>query len=429
MKKTIASNSNHSSTKSTDSKKNICKKLSNAKLINGICNTAFTLEEKLQGYSNFKNSEDAKSSDEDATANTSTVNSTLNSPNIDENQISKFETTAAAAKQKQDNFSKQCLESECKNYQKQQLDFKSLDEYDKNDNNKFVNSDKYVCDTCFVENHEKTNDKPRKNSDLKQAVQNLSCGLNILASNSSARKCCKCTNLPDYAQQLSNSSSDKSLKSNHQNGFNSSCSAQNGTINSHFINNNIEHIEHGIVDMPNTTNQTLTPNKLWSALKGVLLAFLSSVFFSLTTVIVKHVKEIDAGQMAIYRFAGMLLFVLPIVADNKTAIFGPSNKRHWVLLRGLAGASSLYLRYSTLHYLPISNATVCLVRSLCLYNFINFQLIFTHTGNCFIYAHFCLYIRQNILKRSIWCFSLYRSRRHLNWYCIHIQITCDFRFR
>lgn len=59
----------------------------------------------------------------------------------------------------------------------------------------------------------------------------------------------------------------------------------------------------------------------------------------------------------------MLLFVFPVVTDSGKKIFGPRHLRHWILLRGLAGASSLYLRYSTLHYLPISNATVSFIHS------------------------------------------------------------------
>lgn len=94
------------------------------------------------------------------------------------------------------------------------------------------------------------------------------------------------------------------------------------------------------------------------AFRGILLAFLSSVFFSLTAVIVKYVKDVDAGQMAVARFAGMLLFSFPLAVDSGKSMVGDSKSRHWLLLRGLAGATSLYLRYSALHYLSISSATV-----------------------------------------------------------------------
>lgn len=92
--------------------------------------------------------------------------------------------------------------------------------------------------------------------------------------------------------------------------------------------------------------------------KGIVLALASSVFFTLTAVIVKHLKHIHAGEMACFRFAGILLFTIPMLITANVAPFGPREKRHFLLLRGVAGATSLYLRYSALHYLPIANATV-----------------------------------------------------------------------
>jgi drug/metabolite transporter (DMT)-like permease len=92
--------------------------------------------------------------------------------------------------------------------------------------------------------------------------------------------------------------------------------------------------------------------------KGIVLALASSVFFTLTAVIVKHLKHIHPGEMACFRFAGILLFTIPMLITANVAPFGPREKRHFLLLRGIAGATSLYLRYSALHYLPIANATV-----------------------------------------------------------------------
>lgn len=353
----MGSTSDHSSTKSTESgKRKLSKKLSNTKIINGICNTAFTLEEKLQskGYSNLRNSDDAKSSDEDA-ANISIVHS----PDLEPEH-------ATSAK----DDDSPCLDNECTSC-KSPAPFRNV-------NANLSESDRYEkdCDICFADNQPKDR---RKNSDIRTAVQNLACGINLLTGASSpGGKCDKCTSLPDYVQQLSTSSSDH--KGPNGRPLNcSTCCLQNGTS---------ARLDEHNVEMPDTSNAGRS--KVLSALKGVLLAFLSSIFFSLTTVIVKYVKEVDAGQMAVYRFTGehrrssiehsavsgiqslnfkliklslsstkgMLLFVFPIVTDSGKKVFGPRNLRHWILLRGLAGASSLYLRYSTLHYLPISNATV-----------------------------------------------------------------------
>lgn len=276
----MGSTSDHSSTKSTESgKRKLSKKLSNTKIINGICNTAFTLEEKLQskGYSNLRNSDDAKSSDEDA-AN-STAHSTVHSPDLEPEH---------AARPKDD--ASRCLDNECTSCKSpatfRNVDGNESDRYDKD------------CDICYADKPPKDR---RKNSDIRAAVQNLACGINLLrdsSANSPAGKCDKCTSLPDYVQQLSTSSSDHKGQNGRANGLSrplncSTCCLQNGTS---------ARLDEHNVEMPDTS--TGGRSKILSALKGVLLAFLSSIFFSLTTVIVKYVKEVDAGQMAIYRFTG-----------------------------------------------------------------------------------------------------------------------------
>ncbi|RWS04383.1 solute carrier family 35 member G1-like protein [Dinothrombium tinctorium] len=102
----------------------------------------------------------------------------------------------------------------------------------------------------------------------------------------------------------------------------------------------------------------LNVNALWHLFRGFFFAFLSSIFFSLTTVIVKYLSDIHPGQMACFRFIGILLFSFPVAMSSNENIFGPSNLRLYVILRGLAGATSLFLRYNALHYIPIANATV-----------------------------------------------------------------------
>ncbi|KAI1291703.1 Solute carrier family 35 member G1 [Halotydeus destructor] len=92
--------------------------------------------------------------------------------------------------------------------------------------------------------------------------------------------------------------------------------------------------------------------------KGLFLAFLSSIFFSLTAVIVKYLSDIHPGEMAVFRFMGILLFSFPLVVSCGENPFGPKHLRHFIILRGLAGATSLYLRYCALQFLPIADATV-----------------------------------------------------------------------
>lgn len=111
-------------------------------------------------------------------------------------------------------------------------------------------------------------------------------------------------------------------------------------------------------------NVSRDKKKLTSAFTGIILAALSSVFFSLTTVIVKHLSHIHPGQLACFRFLGILLFTIPMVFTANVNPFGPRGNwtlRAYLLLRGVAGSSSLLLRYTALRYLPIANATVIIL--------------------------------------------------------------------
>lgn len=91
---------------------------------------------------------------------------------------------------------------------------------------------------------------------------------------------------------------------------------------------------------------------------GILFSILSSIFFCLTAVIVKHLDEVHAGQLACFRFLGILLFTIPMIITANVNPFGPPGKRWLLLMRGVAGATALYMRYSALRFLPIANATV-----------------------------------------------------------------------
>ena len=46
------------------------------------------------------------------------------------------------------------------------------------------------------------------------------------------------------------------------------------------------------------------PQKWYKSLRGLFLTVLSALFFSVTTVIVKYVKDVDPEEMAFFRFLG-----------------------------------------------------------------------------------------------------------------------------
>lgn len=95
-----------------------------------------------------------------------------------------------------------------------------------------------------------------------------------------------------------------------------------------------------------------------SMYKGLFYSSMSSVFFSLSSVIVKYVDDINASELAVLRFVGILIFTLPLVIYSREDPFGPRPARHLLIIRGLVGATSLYLRFVAFQNLPIADASV-----------------------------------------------------------------------
>ncbi|XP_022708104.1 solute carrier family 35 member G1-like isoform X2 [Varroa jacobsoni] len=92
--------------------------------------------------------------------------------------------------------------------------------------------------------------------------------------------------------------------------------------------------------------------------EGLLYASASSMFFSLCSVIVKKLDYMHPGQLACLRFIGIFVCTLPFVLYRQQPLFGSPDVRSLLIFRGLAGSTSLFLRFCALHYLPLADASV-----------------------------------------------------------------------
>lgn len=97
---------------------------------------------------------------------------------------------------------------------------------------------------------------------------------------------------------------------------------------------------------------------LLSLYKGIFLAALSSVFFSVCAVIVKDFSNIYPGQLAVHRFSGILLISLPIVIYKKEPFLRKPKECLFLFLRSLTGSTNLYLNFMAYRYLPLGEASV-----------------------------------------------------------------------
>lgn len=91
---------------------------------------------------------------------------------------------------------------------------------------------------------------------------------------------------------------------------------------------------------------------------GVLLATLSSLFFSLCSVIVKGLSEINPIELAMFRFIG-LLPAIPIVLYKQETVF-PDGKRILLLLRSFVGATSLICSFYAFRHMELGDASTIL---------------------------------------------------------------------
>ncbi|XP_049942187.1 solute carrier family 35 member G1 [Schistocerca serialis cubense] len=90
---------------------------------------------------------------------------------------------------------------------------------------------------------------------------------------------------------------------------------------------------------------------------GLVLATLSSLLFSLCSVIVKWLVEVHPMQLAACRFAGVLLPALPIVLWRAEPVF-PRGRRLMLLLRSFVGTTGLMLSFYAFRHMPLADASV-----------------------------------------------------------------------
>lgn len=90
---------------------------------------------------------------------------------------------------------------------------------------------------------------------------------------------------------------------------------------------------------------------------GLILATLSSLFFSLCSVIVKWMTDVNPMALAAYRYIGVLLPAIPIVIYKEQPVF-PAGKRIMLLLRSFTGTASLMLSFYAFRHMPLADASV-----------------------------------------------------------------------
>uniref|UniRef100_T1JH76 EamA domain-containing protein n=1 Tax=Strigamia maritima TaxID=126957 RepID=T1JH76_STRMM len=91
---------------------------------------------------------------------------------------------------------------------------------------------------------------------------------------------------------------------------------------------------------------------------GAIMAVCSSLCFSICSLIVKYLKNIDPLELSTVRFTGILLPTMFIVIWVNENPLGPKEKRWILLLRAICGAMSLMLQFYAIRHMPLADASV-----------------------------------------------------------------------
>ncbi|XP_012288043.1 solute carrier family 35 member G1 [Orussus abietinus] len=90
---------------------------------------------------------------------------------------------------------------------------------------------------------------------------------------------------------------------------------------------------------------------------GLILATLSSLFFSLCSVIVKGLVDVHPMELAAFRFVGVLLPTIPIIIYKGEDPF-PKGRRLMLILRSFVGTTGLMLSFYAFRHMPLADASV-----------------------------------------------------------------------
>ncbi|KYM93457.1 PREDICTED: solute carrier family 35 member G1-like [Cyphomyrmex costatus] len=96
---------------------------------------------------------------------------------------------------------------------------------------------------------------------------------------------------------------------------------------------------------------------------GVFLAFLSGTFFTISSALVKAVRNVDPMILLAIRALVQILTMIVVACRSSSNLFGPSDQRILIHFQGLVGGMTLSLLYYSFRELPLGDATTIIFSS------------------------------------------------------------------
>ncbi len=148
--------------------------------------------------------------------------------------------------------------------------------------------------------------------------------------------------------------------------FNMNVSQESSNINAIRDDENIIEDHEPLIPANETTCLIQSGNRInnnpnvskFQIFKGIFYAFLSAILFSLCSLIIKYLQEINPSELSIAMLLGMTLLSLPEISYKQFNPFGTRDVRYFLMMRGVTYGLSLVLRFYCIHFMPIAEASV-----------------------------------------------------------------------
>ncbi|GFT39652.1 solute carrier family 35 member G1 [Nephila pilipes] len=99
------------------------------------------------------------------------------------------------------------------------------------------------------------------------------------------------------------------------------------------------------------------PKSRFLLFKGLILAMVSGIFYSLVSVLVKDMENLHPGQLALFRFLALFTFSLPQTIKSGENPLGPKELQFLLFFRGILGGAHIFLNFIAFRHLPLGDAT------------------------------------------------------------------------
>ncbi|XP_015599118.1 solute carrier family 35 member G1-like [Cephus cinctus] len=145
---------------------------------------------------------------------------------------------------------------------------------------------------------------------------------------------------------------------------------------------------------------------------GVFLAFLSGTFFTISSALVKAVRNVDPMILLSIRCLLQITVMLLVAFKDSRNLFGPKGQRLLVQFQGLVGGMTLSLLYYSFRMLPLGDATTIIFSSPIIVIALSFIFLKEPCGVLRIAVICTLFIGVTLVSKPPFLFQMHKEEHY-----------------